>query len=235
MPKRERDPVRHRVLVAAPDGSGTTLQSLAPELEVICTDPGEVTRRTLDLQPRVVVVDDPDAARGLRSVRALRNARTGARILFITPPEAELERLDALEAGVDEAIACPLAASELAGRIRLLLRRSRGGRRSRLPIGGTMELDLDRRELLRDGAWVHLRPKEARLLELFARSPGKVLSRQHILERVWGPDHDGDPRTVDVHVRWLRAKLEPDPHAPTWLLTIRGVGYRLETAPLTER
>ena len=94
-----------------------------------------------------------------------------------------------------------------------------------------LELDLERRELLRDGAWVHLRPKEARLLELFARMPGRVLTRHHILERVWGPDHDGDPRTVDVHVRWLRSKIEPDPHAPVWLVTIRGVGYRLEQGP----
>jgi DNA-binding response OmpR family regulator len=98
-----------------------------------------------------------------------------------------------------------------------------------------MELDLGRQALWRDGTWVHLRPKEARLLELFARSPGRVHSRAQILERVWGPAHAGDPRTVDVHVRWLRAKIERDPHAPTRLLTVRGVGYRLEPPPLTER
>ena len=72
-------------------------------------------------------------------------------------------------------------------------------------------------------------------MELFARAPGRVLTRGHILERVWGPEHRGDPRTVDVHVRWLRSKIEPDPHDPVWLLTVRGVGYRLEPGPLTER
>ena len=102
-------------------------------------------------------------------------------------------------------------------------------------MGDGVELDLDRRELLRDDRWIHLRPKEAQLLELFARNPGRTLAREHILERVWGAGHDGDPRTVDVHVRWLRDKIEPDPHVPTRLLTVRGRGYRLEPGPLTER
>ncbi|MEX1335685.1 MAG: response regulator transcription factor, partial [Candidatus Limnocylindrales bacterium] len=162
-------------------------------------------------------------------------ARAEARLLFVTPPEAEAERLAALEAGVDEIATRPISISELAGRVRLLLQRARPVRRSRLPVGDGLELDLDRRQLLRGDEWIHLRPKEAKLLELFARSPGRVLTRDHILERVWGPNHDGDPRTVDVHVRWLRAKVEPDPHEPVWLLTVRGVGYRLETLPLTER
>jgi DNA-binding response OmpR family regulator len=140
--------------------------------------------------------------------------------------------LTALEAGVDEVLSEPMSRSELAARLRILLRRSRQARRTRLRIGERLELDLERRELLRDGTWVHLRPKEARLLELFARSPGRVLTRSHILERVWGPDHEGDPRTVDVHVRWLRSKIEPDPHHPVWLVTVRDVGYRLEPGPL---
>lgn len=228
MPARERQLADPRVLVAASAAVVAALRTLAPELEITRVAPAEVARRALDQRPRVVALDDPDAVRGLRSVRTLRNARLDARILFITPAEAEHERLEALEAGVDEALTGPLAVSELAGRIRLLLRRGRPPRRTRLPIGEHMELDLDRRELLRDGEWIHLRPKEARLLELFARSPGRVLTREQILDRVWSPDHDGDPRTVDVHVRWLRAKIEPDPHAPVWLVTVRGVGYRLE-------
>ena len=161
----------------------------------------------------------------------LRRSRADMRLLYVTPRSAETERLRALEAGVDEVLSEPISSTGLTTRLRLLLRRSHQVRRTRLPISDRVELELERRELLRDGAWVHLRPKEARLLELFARAPGRVLTRHHILERVWGPDHDGDPRTVDVHVRWLRSKIEPDPHAPVWLVTVRGVGYRLEQWP----
>ena len=173
---------------------------------------------------------------GLAVLRQLRGARSTARTLFLTPRAAEGERLAALEAGVDDVLSEPISRSELVGRLRLLLRRARPTRRSRLPIGDDLELDLDRRELWRDGEWVHLRPKEARLLELFARAPGRVLSRAHILERVWGPDHAGDPRTVDVHVRWLRAKIEPRSARPgAGCSRCAGVGYRLEPTPLTER
>ncbi|HSM33251.1 MAG TPA: response regulator transcription factor [Anaerolineae bacterium] len=211
------------------------LDALLGDLELHRVVAADVVRAATELQPRVIVLADPDPARGLRSVRRLRSAHTDARLLFITPVVAEQERLEALVEGVDESLAEPLAPSELAGRVRLLLHRARPVRRSRLLVGERLELDLERRQLLRDGVWVHLRPKEASLLELFARAPGRVLTRDHILERVWGPDHSGDPRTVDVHVRWLRSKIEPDPHDPVWLLTVRGVGYRLETVPLTKR
>ena len=207
----------------------------APDLDIVVAAPADLARRVTDLRPRVAVWAGSDATAGLAAMTVLRTARTGARLLFVTPAEAEAERLAALEAGVDEAVGRPISMSELTGRIRLLLRRARPARRTRLVVGEGIELDLDRRQLLRGDEWVHLRPKEARLLELFARSPGRALSRDHILERVWGPNHDGDPRTVDVHVRWLRSKIEPDPHKPVWLLTVRGVGYRMETLPLTER
>jgi DNA-binding response OmpR family regulator len=223
------------VLLVADATELAALSTLTPELEYLSVEPEELTRRAVDLRSRVVVWADADADGGLRSLCAVRTARTEAKLLFVTPPDAEAARLTALEAGVDEVVARPISTSELAGRIRLLKRRARPGRRTRLTIGDDIELDLDRRELLRGEEWIHLRPKEARLLELFARSPGRVLTRDQILERVWGPNHDGDPRTVDVHVRWLRSKIEPDPHTPVWLLTVRGVGYRLETLPLTER
>lgn len=120
--------------------------------------------------------------------------------------------------------------AELAGRTRLPQRRVRPSRVKRLEVGDG--LDLDRRELRRHAVWVHLRPKEASLLELFARAPGRAMTRDHVLVRVWGPDHQGDSRTVDVHVRWLRLKIAPGPRAAIWLLTIRGVGYHLDTTPL---
>jgi DNA-binding response OmpR family regulator len=154
----------------------------------------------------------------------------------VTPIADAEGRLAALAAGVDEALP-PIGIEELAGRLRLATRRVPPSRRvARLPIDDGLELDLGRRELLRDGHRIHLRPKEARLLEVLIRASGRTLTRTHILMRVWGADHQGDPRTVDVHVRWLRAKIEPEPRHPVRLLTVRGVGYRLETpAALTDR
>jgi two-component system response regulator RegX3 len=235
MSTRDRFPGEQRVLLVAEATETDALIAHAPDLEIVVAASGDLVRRAIDLRSRVAVWAAPDASAGLSAMKALRAARAEARLLFVTPPEAEAERLAALEAGVDEIATRPISMSELAGRVRLLLQRARPVRRSRLLVVDGLELDLDRRQLLRGDEWIHLRPKEAKLLELFARSPGRVLTRDHILERVWGPNHGGDPRTVDVHVRWLRAKVEPDPHEPVWLLTVRGVGYRLETLPLTER
>lgn len=235
MPTRDRSTGKQRVVLTAAAEEADAVIRAAPDLDIVVTAPTDLARRALDLRSRVAVWADSDATAGLVALTALRAARSEARLLFVTPAEAEAERLAALEAGVDEAISRPISTSELCGRIRLLLRRARPARRTRLAVGRGVELDLDRQQLLRGDEWVHLRPKEVKLLELFARAPGRVLTRDHILERVWGPDHDGDPRTVDVHVRWLRSKIEPDPHKPVWLLTVRGAGYRLETLPLTER
>jgi DNA-binding response OmpR family regulator len=230
-----RTHIELRVVLVTEPAEGDALVEAAPDLEIVLVAPSELNRRVVDLRPRVAVWAVDDAGAGLHALSSLRGARTDARLLYVTPPEAEQERLAALEAGVDEVATRPISVNELVGRMRLLLRRARPARRTRLPVGDDLELDLDRRQLLRGEEWIHLRPKEARLLELFARSPGRVLTREQILERVWGPNHDGDPRTVDVHVRWLRAKIEPEPHAPVRLLTVRGVGYRLEIVPLTER
>jgi DNA-binding response OmpR family regulator len=223
------------VLVAAEERAVRRLLPRASDLGLAIVTPEDAAERALALRPAVFAWLGRDAAQGLATLHRLLDARSASRMLYLTPRANEAERLAALEAGVDEVLAEPVTPSELAGRLRLLLRRARRRDRSRLSLGGDLELDLNRQALWRDGAWVHLRPKEVQLLELFARSPGRVHSRAQILERVWGPDHVGDPRTVDVHVRWLRTKIEPDPHVPTRLLTVRGVGYRLEPGPLTKR
>ena len=235
MPTRDRSQGEQRIVLTAESDEIDAVLREAPDLEIVVAAPSDLARWAVDLRSRVAVWASPDASAGLAALTALHAARSDARLLFVTPAEAEAERLAALEAGVDEVVSRPMSIRELTGRMRLLLRRARPARRTRLVVGEGVELDLDRRQLLRGDEWVHLRPKEAKLLELFARSPGHVLTRGQILERVWGPNHDGDPRTVDVHVRWLRSKIEPDPHDPVRLRTVRGVGYRLETLPLTER
>lgn len=235
MASRSRHHQEPGVLVAAEEDPYLRLLAHAETLAVTAVLPGEALQQALELRPAVFAWLGRDAQEGLATLRRFLEVHPEARTLYLTPRSAVAERLAALEAGVDEALAEPVTPGELAGRLRLLLRRTRPRSRTRLAIGRGLELDLGRQALWRDGAWVHLRPKEARLLELFARSPGRVHSRAQILERVWGPDHAGDPRTVDVHVRWLRAKIEPDPHVPTRILTVRGAGYRMEPAPLTER
>ena len=95
-------------------------------------------------------------------------------------------------------------------------------------VSSDTELDLAAHEVRRGGTLVHLRPKEFQLLSVLASHPGRAYTRRQLLDRVWGPGHDGDPRTVDVHIRWLRSKIEPRPEAPVHLVTVRGVGYRLD-------
>ncbi|MGQ9597949.1 MAG: response regulator transcription factor [Anaerolineae bacterium] len=93
---------------------------------------------------------------------------------------------------------------------------------------GSLILDPDTRTLVRDEESFHLRPKEAALLAFFMRNPGRVLSRQEIMKQIWETEYTGDTRTLSVHVRWLRLKIETDPNAPRWLRTIRGLGYRFD-------
>ncbi len=226
---------RIRIVVVAPAATVAVLRTSLPEFDIDAASLETLPSILLERRPAAIVCVVDDASVGLEHILRIRAGRPDPRLLFLTPADAEHERLEALQAGIDEVLALPMSDAELAGRTRLLLRRVRPARVKRLEVGDGLELDLDRRELLRDGTWVHLRPKEARLLELFARAPGRVMTRDHILARVWGADHQGDPRTIDVHVRWLRAKIEPDPRTPVWLLTIRGVGYRLDTTPLTDR
>ena len=123
-----------------------------------------------------------------------------------------------------------MAVAELAGRLAWLDGRAR--RRSPTGaihvIGDGLELDVAAHELRREDRVIHLRPKEFGMLALLAAHPGRAYSRQELLDRVWGPDHQGSVRTIDVHVRWLRSKIEPFPDRPVHLVTVRGLGYRLD-------
>lgn len=206
-----------------------------PHVRITQTSLTDLHADAVATRPEVVLCAVADAGAGVNTVRRLQRARRGQRVLFLTPPDASQERLEALEAGVDEALPTPIDDAELAGRLSLLVRRAGALRLNRLVIADDLELDLERRELVHDGRRIHLRPKEAGLLEVLARAPGRTLTRAHILERVWGRAYAGDPRTVDVHVRWLRAKIEPDPQVPVRLVTVRGQGYLFEPAALTKR
>jgi DNA-binding response OmpR family regulator len=176
---------------------------------------------------------------GFEVCRRLR-AETAVPILMLTAREEEIDRVVGLEMGADDYIVKPFHMRELIARIKAQLRRVRlireemnppaeGGPRPGEPIhSGDLTIDIARGEALRDGRPLQLKPKEYELLLYFARHRGQVLSREQILQQVWGWDYAGDSRTVDVHVRWLREKIEPDPSNPARLVTVRSAGYRFE-------
>ena len=166
---------------------------------------------------------------GLELCRRLR-VDSDVPILMLTARSEELDRVVGLEMGADDYLTKPFSMRELMARVRALLRRS-GARRSpaeetsRITAGG-LELDLRGRTVRRAGREVALKPKEFDLLFFLARNAGQVFTREQLLENVWGYEFFGGSRTVDVHVRWLREKLEDDPAHPRYLLTVRGVGYK---------
>ncbi len=164
-------------------------------------------------------------------------------ILMLTARADEVDKIVGLEVGADDYLTKPFSMRELVARLKALLRRVRLIREElsieRVEPGAAdapgeiltfedLTIDLTRREVTRQGELLHLKPKEYELLVFLARNRGIVLSRDLILERVWGWDYDGGSRTVDVHVRWLREKIEPDAANPTRIVTVRGIGYRFE-------
>jgi DNA-binding response OmpR family regulator len=157
-----------------------------------------------------------------------RRRRPSLRIVHLAAIDAVEARLHALRLGFDESLPDSIDPDELSGRLTLLVERAHTRSTDPIPVGDDMVLDLVAHELRRDGRTVHLRPKEFGLLAMLAAHPGRAYTRRQLLDRVWGSDHEGDPRTVDVHVRWLRAKIEPEPAHPIHLVTLRGIGYRLD-------
>lgn len=178
----------------------------------------------------VVVWSPPAAPPELRAAAAERRARPALRLIFVNDAADVAGRLDALALGFDEALPASVDPAELAGRAHLLTDAGRQGSDAerRIPIADDVELDLIGRRVRRGGADIHLRPREFALLAVLASDPGRVFSRAELLDRIRGASHAGGPRTVDVHVRWLRAKIERDPARPTHVVTVRGTGYRLD-------
>lgn len=178
---------------------------------------------------------------GLDVCRVLR-AESPVLILMLSAKETEVDRVVGLEMGADDYMVKPFSMRELLTRITSLLRRDRISRQSaRAPLPapqreafefGDFVLDVTAHELTHSGRTVALRPREFELLEYFLRHPRQVLTRDAILRAVWGYSFDGQSRTVDVHVRWLREKIEADPAAPQHLLTVRQVGYKFLPKPL---
>ena len=164
---------------------------------------------------------------GLDLCRLLRREGNMVPILMLTAKGSETDRVVGLEVGADDYLTKPFGMRELSARCRALLRRERRIMPQQVILQHEdLWMNLDEcRVMVRDTV-AELSPKEFRLLELFMRNPRRVWSREQLLERVWGPDFMGDSKTVDVHIRWLREKLEVDPSHPEYLVTVRGFGYR---------
>jgi len=158
---------------------------------------------------------------------------------MLTARDDEIDRVVGLEVGADDYLAKPFSMRELIARVKALLRRVRLIREDivtekqeadqpKLITFDNLGIDLTRREVKLDGKVLPLKPKEYELLLFMGQQKGRVLTRELILERVWGWGFVGDSRTVDVHIRWLREKIEPNPEMPQRIITVRGAGYRFE-------
>jgi len=180
-------------------------------------------------QPDVIVLDLMlPKMDGLEVCRRLRT-ESDVPILMLTAKGEELDRVVGLEIGADDYLTKPFSMRELVARVRALIRRSSGRAApedgSRI-TAGALELDARGRTVTRGGASVALKPKEFDLAFFLARNAGQVFTREQLLQHVWGYEFFGGSRTVDVHIRWLREKLEEHPAQPKHLLTVRGVGYK---------
>lgn len=149
-------------------------------------------------------------------------------ILMLTAKSEEVDKVVGLEVGADDYVTKPFGIRELLARVRALLRRSEGSQEADVVVSGDLQVDLRRREATRAGGVLDLKPKEFELLTHFLRNRGRAFTREQLLREVWGYDFLGDSRTVDVHIRWLRQKIEDEPAKPVRILTVRGTGYRFE-------
>lgn len=166
---------------------------------------------------------------GLDLCRLIRHEGSGVPILMLSAKGSETDRVVGLEVGADDYLTKPFGMRELIARCRALLRRHHHAypqtQESVLRFQTIALYPQECRVIVR-GEEINLSPKEFRILELFMSHPRRVWSREQLIERVWGPDFMGDSKTVDVHIRWLREKMETDPSHPEYLMTVRGFGYR---------
>ena len=181
--------------------------------------------------PDIVVLDVMLPRLDGFSVCRILRKESSVPVIMLTARQDEVDRIAGLELGADDYLTKPFSVGELLARIRAILRRTdrtTGLERDIVTIGA-IKLDPGSRRIWRDDNEVQLSQKEFDLLACLMRNRGLALSRDVLLERVWGFDYVGDGRTVDVHIRWLREKIEADPSTPEYVQTVRGIGYRFDT------
>ncbi len=168
---------------------------------------------------------------GMSGTDVCRTIRAKSRvpIIMVTAKDSEIDKVLGLELGADDYVTKPFSSRELVARIRAVLRRNvEDFDDSPVVEAGPVRIDPERHQVLVDGQVVSMPLKEFDLLEYLVRNAGRVLTRGQLIDRIWGSDYVGDTKTLDVHVKRLRAKVEPDPANPVHLLTVRGLGYKFE-------
>jgi len=196
---------------------------------IVASDGRRAIERFREDRPDLVILDLmlPELP-GLDVCRMIREEST-VPIIVVTAKDSEADKVTGLELGADDYVTKPFSVRELVSRVRAHLRRVR--MQASLPpeevlSGGPVEMDVGRHEVKVLGDAVAFPPKEFELLETFLRRKGRLLTREFLIEEVWGHDYFGDTKTLDVHVKRIRRKIEPDPHEPALLLTVRGLGYK---------
>ncbi|OZB84151.1 response regulator transcription factor [Microbacterium sp. 13-71-7] len=170
---------------------------------------------------------------GMPGTEVCRQIRTGSAvpIIMLTAKDSEVDIVVGLELGADDYITKPYSSRELLARMRAVLRRVVQAEEDvdeRILEGGRVTVDLDRHTVAVDGAVINMPLKEFELLEVLMRNSGRVLTRGQLIDRVWGSDYFGDTKTLDVHIKRIRSRIEQNPSEPVMLVTVRGLGYRFE-------
>lgn len=167
---------------------------------------------------------------GMEVCRKLREV-SSVPIIMLTAKDSEMDKVLGLELGADDYVTKPYSARELIARIRAVLRRRSAETDSATESvlqGGPVRMDIDRHVVTVNGEEISMPLKEFELLEILLRNVGRVMTRGQLIERVWGADYVGDTKTLDVHIKRLRSKIEPDSSAPQYVVTVRGLGYKFE-------
>jgi len=167
---------------------------------------------------------------GIDVCRTLRQ-RSSVPVIMLTAKDSEIDKVVGLEIGADDYVTKPYSSRELLARVKAVLRRL-AEPEDLLPStieAGPVRMDIERHTVTVDGIPTALPLKEFELLEMLLRNAGRVLTRMQLIDRVWGSDYVGDTKTLDVHIKRLRAKIEPDPARPVHIVTVRGLGYKFET------
>jgi two-component system, OmpR family, response regulator RegX3 len=168
---------------------------------------------------------------GTEVCRQIRGASSGVPIIMLTAKDSEVDIVVGLELGADDYVTKPYSARELLARMRAVLRRLvqiDSDLDERVLSGGRVTVDIDRHTVAVDGREIGMPLKEFELLEVLMRNAGRVLTRGQLIDRVWGTDYFGDTKTLDVHIKRIRSRIEENPSDPTMLVTVRGLGYRFE-------
>ena len=170
---------------------------------------------------------------GMPGTEVCRQVRTASQvpIIMLTAKDSEVDIVVGLELGADDYVTKPYSTRELLARMRAVLRRRVDASDSDEGVleAGSVRMDVERHSVAVNGAEISMPLKEFELLELLLRNAGRVLTRGQLIDRVWGADYFGDTKTLDVHIKRIRSKIEPDPAQPTMLVTVRGLGYRFES------